>query len=89
MKNLDEINQLLAELEGELVQLDARRAELLKRITELRQEKASLLHGKRSSPQTGSLPPVTDQSSEDAKIALFRSLFRRREDVLLCLLSKL
>lgn len=81
MKNLDEINQLLAELEGELAQLDARRAELLKGITELQQEKGSLLHGKRASPHTDSLPSVTDQSSEDAKIALFRSLFRGREDV--------
>ena len=80
MKNLDEINQLLAEFEGELAQLNARRAELLKRITELQQEKGSLLQGQEAPPQTVSLPPVTDQSSEDAKIALFRGLFRGRED---------
>ena len=81
MKNLDEINPLLAELEGELVQLNARRAELLNKISELRKEKGSLLHGKGAPPQTGSLPIVTDQSPQNAKIALFRGLFRGREDV--------
>ena len=81
MRNLDEINQLLAELEGELVQLNARRAELLNKISELQQEKGSLLHGEGAPPQTDSLPSVTDQSFQDAKIALFRSLFRGREDV--------
>lgn len=81
MKNLDEINQLLAEFEGELMQLSDRRAKLIKRITELQQEKRSLIHGMGASPQTVGLPSVTDQSSQDTKIALFRSLFRGREDV--------
>ena len=83
MKNLDEINKLLEELEGKLVRLNARRAELLNKISELQQEKSLLLHGKETHPQTetDSFLSVTDQSSQDAKIALFRSLFREREDV--------
>ena len=81
MKNLDEINQLLEKLERELVQLNTRRPELLKTITGLQQEKALLLHRKGASPRTGGLPSVTEQSFEDAKIALFRSPFRGREDV--------
>ncbi len=43
MKSLDEIDQLLAELEKELAALNVLRSELLAQITELRQEKVSLL----------------------------------------------
>ena len=43
MRNLDEINRLLAEKKDELAGLDARRAELLKQITKLQQEKRPFL----------------------------------------------
>lgn len=81
MKNLDEINQLLAVLEGELARLDARRAELLNKITELQQAKDALFQKEEKSLQTVGLPAVSSQSSEGVKISLFRSLFRGREDV--------
>jgi superfamily II DNA or RNA helicase len=81
VKSLEKINHLLEELEGELVQLNARRAELLNKITKLQQEKDSLIHGKDAPLKTESLPSVTDRSSQEAKITLFRCLFRGREDV--------
>jgi superfamily II DNA or RNA helicase len=78
---LDELSRLLAETEAELARLDSRRAELLNQITQLQQEKSSLLkgHGPPQPPDNFSL--VTNQSPQEAKIALFRSLFRGREDV--------
>jgi hypothetical protein len=81
MRSLDEINRLLAEAEENLATLNAHQAELLRQIAELQREKASLL----PTPETP-LPPggsllVTNQSPQEAKIALFRSLFRGREDV--------
>jgi superfamily II DNA or RNA helicase len=81
MRSLDEINQLLAEAEEDLATLNARQAELLRQIAELQQEKASLLHGPETPLPPGGSPPATHQSSQEAKIALFRSLFRSREDV--------
>lgn len=80
MSDLDEVNQLLAETEGELSKLNARRDELLGQLAELQQEKASLSSAQEAPPQP-KLPLVIDQSSPEAKIALFRSLFRGREDV--------
>ncbi len=81
MRDLAEINRLLAETKEELTKLDARRVELLKQITELQQEKVSFLDGQETPPQLAGLPSVTNQSSQEAKISLFRSLFRGREDV--------
>ncbi len=81
MRNLDEINQLLAELEGELARLNARRTELFQQITKLQQEKASLVTSEGKIPQTVCPSSVIDQSSQVEKIILFRSLFRGREDV--------
>ncbi len=81
VRNLDEINRLLTETERELAKLNARRSELRRQITELQQEKASILPAQETSPQSVKLPPVTNHSSQEAKIAVFRSLFRGREDV--------
>jgi hypothetical protein len=81
VRNLDEIDRLLEETEGELAKLNTRRAELLGQITALQQEKAALLQMPEAPLQLASLPSVTNQSSQEAKIALFRSLFRGREDV--------
>ena len=80
MSNLDEVNRLLTETERELGKLNARRGELLGQLTELQREKASWLNGQEVPPQP-MLPSLTNQSSPEAKIALFRRLFRGREDV--------
>ena len=81
MKSIHEIDRRLAELEGELAQLNAQRAEVLKQITELQQDKKQILSETEEPPRTANPLTVTDQSSQEAKIALFRSLFRGREDV--------
>ena len=80
MRSQDEIDRLLAEAEGELARFDARRAELLAQIGELRREQAAprLV---REAPLPTQPTPLTNRSSQEAKIALFRSLFRGREDV--------
>ena len=80
MGNLDEVNRLLAEKEEALATLNARRAELLLQIRELRREKASSFYRQETLLQP-ELPSVTNQSAPEAKIYLFCSLFRGREDV--------
>ena len=80
MRKLDEVNRLLAETESELSKLNARKDKLLGELAALQQEKAALLNGARVPPQPKPLS-VTNQSSPEAKIDLFRSLFRGREDV--------
>jgi len=80
MRDLDEVNRLLAETERDLAKLSARRDELLGQLAELQHEKASFPNVQQA-PQQPELPSATDQSSPEAKIARFRSLFRAREDV--------
>lgn len=81
MRNLDEIDRLLEETEGELAKLNTRRAELLSQIAALQQEKAAFLQTSEAPLQLANVPLVTNQSPQEVKIALFRSLFRGREDV--------
>ncbi len=81
MKSLEEIDQLLAELEKELVTLDVRKSELLTHIAKLRQEKAQLFGAHEVESPSNKLPPTSNQSPQEEKIVLFRSLFRGREDV--------
>ncbi|MBM3181865.1 MAG: hypothetical protein FJZ86_16165 [Chloroflexi bacterium] len=80
MKSLDEINRLLAVTEAKLVELENRRSQLLSLVAELQHEKATLLHPPVNSGPVRE-PSVTNQSPQDAKIALFCSLLRGREDV--------
>jgi len=81
VRSVDEIDRLLAETEGELAKLNIRRAELLTQIAALQQEKAAFLQTLGAPLQPAGLPLVTSQSSQEAKIAFFRNLFRGREDV--------
>jgi superfamily II DNA or RNA helicase len=80
METLSEINRMLAEAESELSKLNALREELLVQLAELRQARAAILHVQQDTNQTAP-PTVTNQSSPEAKIDLFRSLFRGRDDV--------
>ena len=80
VRHLDDINRQLAETENELSKLNARRNELLGQLAELQREKAALLNGAAAPPQIR-LPSVTNESSPEVKIVLFRRLFRGREDV--------
>jgi hypothetical protein len=81
MKNLDDINRLIAATEAELSELNTRRSELIARVAELQYGKATLLQSIASTDLNDSQQTVTNQSSQEEKIALFRSLFRGREDV--------
>lgn len=80
MKTLDEINRLIAAIEAELAELESSQSELLLRAAELQHEKAALLQP--SIPlDFNDKPTVTNQSSQDEKIILFRSLFHGRKDI--------
>lgn len=81
MRNLDNINRLIAATEAELSALNARRSELIAQVAELQREKAALLQPIASPGLDDRQPIVTNQSSQEEKFALFRSLFRGREDV--------
>ena len=72
--NYKKINALLNTAEKELTRLDARRSTILKRIRILRREADKPLFCEQRSF-------LTNRSSPGDKIALFRSLFRGREDV--------
>ena len=71
---------MLSETESELSKLNARREQLLGQLAELRQERAAILHAQQDADQIAP-PAITNQSSAEAKIDLFRSLFRGRDDV--------
>ena len=81
MRSLTEINQRLAETEDELTKLDLRRTDLLAQVAELQQERAALLDAVAVAPTASNLAFLNNQSSQEAKIALFRSLLRGREDI--------
>ena len=77
--NID-IDRLLAEAENELLVVDNQRAELIARIKELRQRKALRDQPAQLALQLSNVA-VSNQSNQEEKIALFRTLFRGREDV--------
>lgn len=80
MKTLDEVNRLIAANEAELAELENRRSKLLLHAAELQRDKATLIQSS-AVPDINYMPTVNNQSSQDEKITLFRSLFRGREDV--------
>ena len=80
MKTLDEINRLIASTEAELAELESSRSKLLSRVAELQREKAALFQSP-GAQDVNYKPIVTNQSTQEEKIVLFRSLFRGREDI--------
>ena len=87
MRKLDDTNRLIAAIEAELSELNSRQTELIARVAELQREKASLLQPIATPGSGESQSTVTNKSSQGEKIALFRRLFRGREDVLYLLLQ--
>lgn len=72
--------QRIAEIEAELVNLEARRAQLFVELGDLRQQiSPSEILDQPTLPLPG--PSITNHSSQEEKIHLFRSLFHGREDV--------
>ncbi len=80
MRTTDDLDRLLSEAENELAGLDARRVEILEQIRRLKSEKEQ---AGRTLLVSAPLPAgsVTNQSDPDVKTALFRSLFKGRQDV--------
>jgi superfamily II DNA or RNA helicase len=81
MTSLEEINRLLAEAEANAAALTVRQAELRRQIAELRREKATWLPMEENAQPPSASRLVTNESTQEDKIALFRGLFRGREDV--------
>ena len=82
IQRVEEIERQLRVAEDELSYVQKKRQFLLDQIASLKREKEILLHStieERHPEYSDGI--VTNQSSEEAKIALFRSLFRGREDV--------
>ena len=82
MNRIEEIDSLIEAVEKKLVHIDEQRAIMLNQLDELKHQR-QLLVSQIPSDLTSQAdqPSVTNHSSEIDKIALFRSLFRGREDV--------
>jgi hypothetical protein len=80
LKHQDLINQQIQALESELSTLDAKKKALQDRISLLKSSKQSIAEKQLPFYQR-SESDVTNESTQEQKIALFRSLFRGREDV--------
>jgi len=76
----EELDGLLSDAEKDLARLDARRTELLERINRLRSEKEQASPDKAPAFFTPARS-VTNKSTQEEKVRLFRSLFRGREDM--------
>jgi len=82
--NKIEIDILIKIAQEELAELDAKRERILKQIEALKSfkiEKEEIDQTEPSFIPSTYKPAITNSSSEEDKIALFRSLFRGREDV--------
>jgi len=78
----EEFESLITVLEKDLNELNEKREQIKKRIIELKHQKQLLINQIPSdSTSQADQTSVTNHSSESDKIALFRSLFRGREDV--------
>jgi hypothetical protein len=80
LKDQKQINDQIRATEYELVALDAKRADLEERLKQLQSLKQSIADEQLPFDRL-SESNVTNDSTEEQKIALFRSLFRGREDV--------
>jgi hypothetical protein len=80
LKHQETINEQIQALENELSALDAKRKALQDRIIKLKSSKQTIAD-KQLPFERLSVPNVTNESTQEHKIALFRSLFRGREDV--------
>ncbi len=81
MKDKAEVDRLIVKAEEKLAKLNAERAKVIDRLQKLRHERSQIDHLPSQLPLTFNNFPLTNDSSEDAKIALFRTFFRGRDDV--------
>jgi len=78
--DISQIDGLVQEMQKRLDGLDSERVILVSKIEELRKDREDVLIGLQASSSFLDAPVRQDSSSEE-KIALFRSLFRGREEV--------
>jgi len=81
MHNTSKIDLKLTELERELAGIDAKRVIILEEIKKLKRERELINRSSFESSNFTDNPLQADYSSLDQKVALFRGLFRGREDV--------
>ena len=81
MPDMKEIERLISDAEKALARLDAERVVIIAQLQSLKREKRALLKPGDQLTLDFQSASVTNQSSEQEKIALFKSLFRGREDV--------
>lgn len=81
MKDKAEVDQLIAEAEEELAKLNTERARVVEMLKKLRCERSQINCPPSQLPLSFNNTSLTSDSSKDAKITLFRTLFRGREDV--------
>jgi superfamily II DNA or RNA helicase len=81
MPDQKDIDQSIAAAEAELGRLNVKRAELIARLQELHRARALLAQSGVQLSLDFRSSVVTNQSTEDEKIALFQSLFKGRADV--------
>jgi len=81
VKTKAEVDRLIAKAEEELAKLNTERAKVIDRLKKLRFEKAQIDRPPSQLPLFSNKVSLTTDSSEDAKIVLFRTLFRGRDDV--------
>ena len=79
LKNQKPIDAQIQTAEQELAALDEKRKALQARINQLKRQKQSIADEQLPFERL-SAPKVTNDSTQEQKIALFRSLFRGRED---------
>ncbi len=81
VRTTPELDRLLAAAEKKLAELDAGRAAILQEIEQLKQERHLAGHNRMIQSVGDQGVSVTNESAAEVKIALFRNLFRGREDV--------
>ncbi|MFH1635201.1 MAG: restriction endonuclease subunit R, partial [Chloroflexota bacterium] len=81
MKNKAEVDQLIVKAEEELDKLNTERAKAIEKLKKLRCERSQIDQTPSQLPMFLDNSSLTNDSSQNAKITLFRTLFRGREDV--------
>ena len=81
MSSEDKKGTRIAELTCRLAAVDHERAAIIANLAELKRQQATRQSGQERPLQAPARAAVTMNSSTAEKIALFRSLFRGREDV--------
>ena len=81
MKDIPDIERLIAETERELAFLDSKRSLLLEKLKDLKAERDSITEVSFKTIDVFQKSPITNQSPEAEKISLFLKVFKGREDV--------